>query len=382
MTNSRSFLVIGSLIIGILFLGMIELMRLRFAAGDVYPPYSSLRTDPLGAKAFYESLQVCCGLNVQRNYEQFSRIQNRFDSTVLVLGFDSSLLRRFPKRIDEDVFYFISNGGRLIVSLLPATGEKEESLASALQGMDENTENFLDRWGVRSFYEKDRPGNAFLIAKDASAAGLPDSIQVHSALYFQTIHPDWRTLYERNHHPVVIERHLGRGSLVISAESYFFSNEALAKDRQPSLLLYIIGDRKTVLFDEYHHGVSAEAGVMVLARRYHLEWLLAGFILLALLFIWKNATPLVRASTEAATELQTGKESGAGLANLLRRNVPESELLSVCLDQWQKSSKEVSVERKNRMESIVEREEGKSSRHRDLSAAYNALHRALKERRS
>ena len=121
---------------------------------------------------------------------------------------------------------------------------------------------------------------------------------------------------------------------------------------------------------------------MVLARRYHLEWLVAGLGLLALLFIWKNAAPLIRASTEFHAEMQAGKESGAGLANLLRRNVPERELLSVCLDQWQKSAREVPAERKNKMETIVETEEGKSVRQRDLPAAYNALHRAMKERRS
>ena len=37
-------------------LGVIYLFLLRFEAGDVYPPYSSLRADPLGTMAWYESL--------------------------------------------------------------------------------------------------------------------------------------------------------------------------------------------------------------------------------------------------------------------------------------------------------------------------------------
>ena len=42
--------------------GLVHLFRLRFAAGDVYPEYSSLRADPLGAMAFCESLERMPGL--------------------------------------------------------------------------------------------------------------------------------------------------------------------------------------------------------------------------------------------------------------------------------------------------------------------------------
>jgi hypothetical protein len=40
-----------------------ELFELRFERGDVYPAYSSLRADPLGAMAFYESLEKIPGLS-------------------------------------------------------------------------------------------------------------------------------------------------------------------------------------------------------------------------------------------------------------------------------------------------------------------------------
>jgi hypothetical protein len=378
--NSRTFAIIASILIAALAMGVVELLRLRFSAGDVYPPYSSLRADPLGAKALYESLQDCCGLTIQRNYEEFSRIQDRFNATVMVLGFDPALLRHFPQNVSQQILYFINNGGRLVISFLPEGEDKQESLSSIIQALKENSEDFFDRWGVRIFYERDRSGSAFRSAR--VDAGLPDRITIHTALYFQTVHPAWETIYERNGHPVVIERKFGRGSLVLSAESYFFSNEALAKERQPALLLFMIGKQRTVIFDEYHHGVVADAGVMVLARRYHLEWLLAGVILLGALFVWKNAMPLVRPSQETETELETGKESTAGLTNLLRRNVPVNELLSVCFDQWRKSAKEIPAERKNRMEAILEIEEGKSMRQKNVPAAYNALYRAVKERRS
>ena len=40
---------------------------LRFSTGEVYPYYSTLRSDPLGTKALYYSLQELPGLRVERN---------------------------------------------------------------------------------------------------------------------------------------------------------------------------------------------------------------------------------------------------------------------------------------------------------------------------
>ena len=45
-------------IAALFFYGVIELLIARFEAGDVYPPYSSYRSDPLGSRAFYEGLDL------------------------------------------------------------------------------------------------------------------------------------------------------------------------------------------------------------------------------------------------------------------------------------------------------------------------------------
>ena len=61
-------------------LGVVKLFLLRFQAGDVYPAYSSLRSDPLGSRAFYRSLQNLNKAAVSRNY---LRLQNlKFIKTV------------------------------------------------------------------------------------------------------------------------------------------------------------------------------------------------------------------------------------------------------------------------------------------------------------
>ena len=41
--------------------GITKLFLLRFEAGDVYPPYSSLRADPLGTMVLYKAWRNCRG---------------------------------------------------------------------------------------------------------------------------------------------------------------------------------------------------------------------------------------------------------------------------------------------------------------------------------
>ena len=47
--------------------GGVRLFQLRFETGDVYPEYSSLRSDPLGARVFYQSLEQVGNMEVSRN---------------------------------------------------------------------------------------------------------------------------------------------------------------------------------------------------------------------------------------------------------------------------------------------------------------------------
>ena len=57
---------------------ILQLFEVRFSRGDVYPAYSTLRTDPLGAKAFYESLAHVDQLEVSRNETALARRHARY----------------------------------------------------------------------------------------------------------------------------------------------------------------------------------------------------------------------------------------------------------------------------------------------------------------
>ncbi|MDA0812249.1 MAG: hypothetical protein O3C21_07690, partial [Verrucomicrobia bacterium] len=41
----------------LLIAGVYEVFRLRFQAGDIFPEYSTLRADPLGAKAAFDTIE-------------------------------------------------------------------------------------------------------------------------------------------------------------------------------------------------------------------------------------------------------------------------------------------------------------------------------------
>src|SRR5436190_23553842 len=77
-------LLFGS-VAGFIF-GLFELFQLRFETGDVYPPYSSLRADPLGTMALCESLQRVPGLTVRRDYSSSNELPPGRETTYLHLA--------------------------------------------------------------------------------------------------------------------------------------------------------------------------------------------------------------------------------------------------------------------------------------------------------
>ena len=167
---------------------------------------------------------------------------------------------------------------------------------------------------------------------------LPQTLDWHSGVVFTNLDKAWRVIYARGSNAVIIERKFGRGSVVMATDSYFVSNEAMAKDRHADLLAWLIGANRNVVFDEAHLGIVETSGVAMLMRKYRLHGLAAGLILLAGLFIWKNSTSLVPPHTDGQREnLIIGKDAASGFVNLLRRSIAPRDLLATCFAEWKKS---------------------------------------------
>jgi hypothetical protein len=210
---------------------------------------------------------------------------------------------------------------------------------------------------------------------------LPESIEWHSGLYFTNIGKAWQPIYARGGSPVLMERKFSAGSLVMATDSYLVSNEALRKNREPELLAWLVGNAQQVMFDEAHLGIVEQTGVATLMKRYRLFGVVLAALVVAGLFLWKNAVPFLplRAEEQMEDFLQ-GREASAGLINLLRRNIPADNLLKTCVAEWGKSlapGHGVNTARLEEVRATVQAEEALPARHRDAVRAYHAICQCL-----
>src|SRR5665213_4223364 len=108
-------------------LGVVWLFQLRFTAGDIYPPYSSLRADPLGAKVFYESLKDIPSLAVRRFSQASAKLEGSPNRVLFIFGTDTNNLGEMPESDFKILRRFLFSGGRVVISLLPAENPENSS---------------------------------------------------------------------------------------------------------------------------------------------------------------------------------------------------------------------------------------------------------------
>ena len=332
--------------------GIAHLFALRFEAGDVFPPYSTLRGDPLGAKIFYESLRALPDIGVERNEKPLARFPAADATTLFYLGAKPIFWAESEVVALENL---VAKGGRLVLTFYPqekAPGTTSSMRApekspakenSASPAPEERIEKILDqgelakRW---QFQVGSKEGSLDAEAKNQIGSLLEPAIRWHSALYFQAVAEPWRVVYAIDGRAVIIERSSGAGTVVLASDSYFISNEAMRADRKPALLAWLAGESRRFVFDETHHHIFEQPGIATLLRKYRLHGLIAGLLVLIGLFVWKSAAsflPRDRAS-EGAGEVIAGRDAYSGFTNLLRRGVRPRELLRVCLAEWRRSS--------------------------------------------
>ena len=364
--------------------GVVQLFLLRFEAGDVYPVYSSLRSDPLGSRAFYSSLENMNENRVSRNYQTLRNLKFEDHTALFYIGlaaFDAVSVSREWLKVFEEL---TNSGGRMILSFLPVekkpadwrlstcfepaeeaqdkdkpprsdvyddsekTGENDENKPQTVPGRQtEGTSgkcvSLKEHWGVTFAFDEEPSDKADYHSNDLSPsriAGLPQTISWHTALFFDELDATWRVIYTADGRPVIIERPYGKGSLVLSADSYFLSNEALRSERHPELLAWTLGQSANVVFDETHFGIFKHPGVLSLIKKYRFQWFIFTIGILAVLFIWKNSVYFVPPPKESRSQPGRGflsdRDSSQGLISLLRRNIPASKLLQTCIREWER----------------------------------------------
>jgi hypothetical protein len=393
------------LLVAVFVWGLAHMFVLRFEAGDVYPPHSSLRADPLGARALREALDMLPGVSARASFDPLDKIEDFRNTTVFWIGENPMNLRYTMGAEADAMAAVVLRGGRLVIGFQPFTEQqwvfsqnvtnKSEKVSKDKKQVlrpDPKWKSVLERFECRVGFEKgalarDGTVEPFDVTLVASRVLLPESLWWRSGLYFRDIGSAWEVIYSRDDKPVVIERRAGMGSVVMMGDSYLLSNEAMFREREPELLAWLVGGNPNVVFDETHLGVTSTPGVMTLVRNYRLHGLLAGLVVLAGLFVWRNAASLVPRRDQALSGVGTasaGKDSATGLFQLLRRNVSLQELLPVCVAEWTKTcarGRANLTDKAARLQSVVESEKRKPARSRNVVEAYRQMAEIVAERK-
>jgi hypothetical protein len=380
-------------------LGVFQLFKLRFETGDVYPEYSSLRSDPLGTMALYESLERMDGISVKRDFNAGNQLTPGKNTTYLHLSASRLEWTVLPEEVVAEIERFVRGGGRLAITFFPETSranwawtagttpptsrKKRKSSQPQKPATGERSlkESLGIEFGVVPFTGQEINSNGAPVLNQ-STLKLPETLSWHSAIVFTNLDGAWQTIYARGTNPVVVERRLGAGTVVMASDSYFVSNEALTVDRHPDLLAWFIGPAREAVFDEAHFGIVESSGVTSLMRKYRLHGMVTGFVLLAVLFIWKNSSAFVPPQpTPESEDSVMGRQVVDGFVNLLRRNIAPRNLLTTCFEEWTKSlgrGTGCSITRVDQAQAIIEAENARAQTERNPVRAYREICRALK----
>jgi hypothetical protein len=224
--------------------GIVQLFELRFESGDVYPAYSSLRADPLGAMAFYESLGKIPGVSTSRDFSESDRLPEEPQTVYLHLAGSPYEWEWMPEDLFHEIQNFLARGNRLVITFFPRTESYDSreydddaetnSVKSAKsqnkkmtpakkrkEATDDDSEISLeDEWGFHPGFERlAQDGETYAPAHVVNKTDLPlpQKLDWHSGLIFTNCDSSWRAIYTRGTNAVVIERKFGKGSVVMAS---------------------------------------------------------------------------------------------------------------------------------------------------------------------
>jgi len=324
---------------------VVQLFRLQFEAGDIYPPYSSLRSDPLGTRVLFEALEGVPDLEVERVTQQLSELPQATSSTLLILEWPYN--RPVASEVAMELKTFAAAGNRIVLAFRsikqrPDSSELSEETEEQEEEEETNEDDETSAEGYASLAEQFGFETDWLLSSEEFTEALPVAPREGEPLTLRSklsLEPGsgWKSVFTVGDQAVIIERSYGDGSMVVMTESYPFSNEAMLQNRDPELLSWLIGPAGTVYFEETHFGIIQKPGMGTLIRKYGLS---PAFVLLGIVgifFIWRNAVPFVprpSGGPSRALNAVLGKNADEARINLLRRAIPREAVIPTCMEQW------------------------------------------------
>ncbi len=345
--KTRGPLILLGLTLALLGAGLWRLFDLRFAAGDVYPSGSTLRADAEGTRAYFDSLGLLPGRTVSRGLLPLASLHGSPGTAVFLLAVDPSE-SWVHSRDREALHNLLANGARLIIAFQSSRASTSEGTnqlpttplgTSRHDGQQTLTEALnLPPW-IATPGTNTQSENTGALRTATAPAFLPTRVPWRSGA-FETPTNGWTSLFILSESPVILERSFGRGSIVLLADTALLTNDALRHGRQPALLAWLAGPATHLIFDETHLGTRLDPGIMTLVRRYGLTGFLAALLVVAGLALWRSANGLVPRRKDEPLDARvvvTGRDATAGFVQLLKRSVPPSELLPLCLSEWRRT---------------------------------------------
>jgi hypothetical protein len=419
------------------FAALAWLFALRLENGDFLPSSSSLRKDPMGTAVLYESL-LKSGMQVERNHDPLSKAMLNPGETFLIIGHRAEPISMFREEATRELITsFVEQGGRLVITTGQVSssdsdkkskdtskeksenkkGEQEHQMQpsgdpapdDAGAGAEDNdSENagekkFVDEpappWAVRTGYPESSTENDIGNSGENSnenrtshaphaafgvLAGKALTVTWPDRLVFKELDVAlWQAVLSVDDEPVLIERRLGKGSIVLATSSFFLSNEAMLRDRQVALITWLTGSPDRLIFDEFHHGLRSRKTVVGLVRSHNLHGIIIGLFLLAVLFLWKNSSSLLPRSGGQKEQIRhhIGRNQFEGLVNILRLHHPDN-LVHVALRQWEKGNRkwcDSHPEQLETMRKLAASPETTGDREEQQVKCYRAISRILNE---
>ncbi len=170
---------IGIALVMALAWGLEQVAYAPLETGDSYPPFSSMRSDPLGSKALYESLAALPVLTVDRLYKERRTMDDPHEA-LLVMGLNPFAWSELKDKQLEEYEKLVKEGGRLIIAFVPV---------HANDGYREEFTPVQVRWHVELTYRSHADDTEF-------SNGIPHE----TALFFHADNPkqdpkqEWRAL--------------------------------------------------------------------------------------------------------------------------------------------------------------------------------------------
>ena len=284
----------------------------RSSSHDAFPMYSSRRTGPMGASILYEVLSRSAPTD--RNYLP----QNQFrpkQATVFYLGISPVTLAHASGATLSDYEEIAKAGNRVVLGITSG----QVSFGAVVITEDGNPDSqskdlYNKRWDIRVVVSRN--------PSDKSITGF--DVQPGA---------NWSRVSEAG----VWSRSFGKGSVLLVTNANRLTNEPLAREQEAQELVPLLaGGSHVIVFDESHLGIAESGSIAGLLRRYRLIGLVAGLLVFAALFFWRNAVrfPPAPATEREAETVVVGSGSQDMLAGLLETHIGSDQLIDICVAEW------------------------------------------------